>query len=61
MTRAIEERLETEGYDFYTARELHMDFFGLAIRRDSRHYDAMKRIVEMEPGAGGAAAASPKS
>jgi hypothetical protein len=59
MTRAIEERLETEGYDFYTARELHMDFFGLAIRRDSRHYDAMKRIVEMEPGAGGAATSSP--
>jgi hypothetical protein len=54
MNRAIEERLETEGYDFYTAHELHTDF-GVAIRRDSRHYDAMTRIVAM---AGSAAAAS---
>ena len=58
MNRAIEERLDAEGYDFYTARELDVDF-GLAIRRDSRHYDAMRRIVEMETGAGGAAAVSP--
>ena len=61
MNRAIEERLETEGYDFYTKRELHMDRFGLAIRRNSRHYGAMKRIVEMAPGGEAAAAASPKS
>ena len=52
MNRAIEERLDAEGYDFYTARELDVDF-GLAIRRDSRHYDAMRRIVGMATGAGG--------
>jgi hypothetical protein len=56
MARAIEKRLESEGYDLYTARQLGMDDFGLAIRRDSRHYEAMREIVGMEPGAEGTAA-----
>jgi hypothetical protein len=57
MSRSIEQRLETEGYDLYTAHQLDTDF-GVAIRRDSRHYDAMRRILGMAPGAGGAAAAA---
>jgi hypothetical protein len=55
MNRAIEERLDAEGYDFHTARELDVDF-GVAIRRDSRHYDAMRRIVAMESGTEGGGA-----
>ena len=45
MNKAILAAPQFEGYDFYPRAELRTKDFGLAIRRDSKHYAAMVAVM----------------